>query len=41
MKADVEAFTKITTALKHQADRLIDMQYDLFALGGSEEPIDD
>jgi hypothetical protein len=35
MKADVEAFEKITTALKQQADRLIDMQHDLFALAAA------
>ena len=35
MKADVEAFAKITTALKQQADRLIDMQHDLFALAAA------
>ena len=35
MKTDVEAFTKITRALAQQADRLIDMQYDLFALAAA------
>ena len=35
MKTDVEAFTKITTALMQQADRLIDMQHDLFALAAA------
>ncbi len=31
----IEAFAKITTALKQQADRLIDMQHDLFALAAA------
>src|SRR5438552_12560198 len=35
MKTDVEAFKKITTALMQQADRLIDMQHDLFALAAA------
>jgi hypothetical protein len=32
METDREAFTKIAEALKHQAERLIDFQFDLFAL---------
>jgi hypothetical protein len=35
MGTDREAFTKITEALKHQADRLIDLQFDLFALAAA------
>ena len=35
METDREAFTKITEALKHQAERLIDFQFDLFALAAA------
>ena len=35
MGADLEAFTKINEALKQQADRLIDLQLDLFALAAA------
>jgi hypothetical protein len=32
---DLDAFTKINEALKQQADRLIDLQFDLFALAAA------
>src|SRR5690348_1515018 len=35
MEMDRDAFTKITEALKYQADRLIDLQFDLFALAAA------
>jgi len=35
MGRDHETFTKITEALKRQADRLIDLQFDLFALAAA------
>jgi len=35
MGSDRDAFTKIAEALKHQADRLIDLQFDLFALAAA------
>jgi len=35
MEMDRDAFTKITEALKYQADKLIDLQFDLFALAAA------
>jgi hypothetical protein len=35
MGSDRDAFTKISEALKHQTDRLIDLQFDLFALAAA------